>query len=109
MTTVELHSRGDWRAWLEAHHATAENVWLVTYKKAARKPTISYEEAVEEALCFGWIDSKSKAVDDERTSMYFAPRKAKSNWTEGNVARVEKLIAEGKMAPAGLAAYGRRE
>jgi uncharacterized protein YdeI (YjbR/CyaY-like superfamily) len=103
-----LNDRGDWRAWLERHHASASGVWLVTFKKSAGKPRIDYEAAVEEALCFGWIDSKSKAVDDERTSLYFAPRRPKSNWTDGNVARVETLIAEGKMSEAGLAAYARR-
>jgi uncharacterized protein YdeI (YjbR/CyaY-like superfamily) len=84
-------------------------VWLVTFKKPTGKPRVEYEAAVEEALCFGWIDSKSKAVDEERTSLYFAPRKAKSNWTDGNVARAEKLIAEGKMTEAGLAAFERRQ
>ena len=106
--TVELNDPAKWRRWLERNHATKSGVWLVTYKKSAGKPRIEYEAAVEEALCFGWIDSKSKAVDDERTSLYFAPRKEKSNWTDGNVARVEKLIAEGRMADAGLAAYARR-
>jgi uncharacterized protein YdeI (YjbR/CyaY-like superfamily) len=103
-----VNDRADWRAWLERKHASASGVWLVTFKKSAGKPRIDYEAAVEEALCFGWIDSKSKAVDEERTSLYFAARKAKSNWTDGNVARVEKLIAEGKMTEAGLAAFHRR-
>jgi uncharacterized protein YdeI (YjbR/CyaY-like superfamily) len=105
---VEVTERADWRAWLERNHASASGVWLVTFKKPTGKPRVDYEAAVEEALCFGWIDSKSKAVDEERTSLYFAARKAKSNWTDGNVARVEKLIAEGKMTEAGLAAFHRR-
>jgi uncharacterized protein YdeI (YjbR/CyaY-like superfamily) len=105
---VELTDRADWRAWLERNHASATGVWLVTFKKPTGKPRVDYEAAVEEALCFGWIDSKSKAVDEERTSLYFAPRKERSNWTDGNIARVEKLLAEGKMTEAGLAAYARR-
>jgi uncharacterized protein YdeI (YjbR/CyaY-like superfamily) len=98
---VELSDRADWRAWLERNHASASSVWLVTFKKSAGKPRVDYEAAVEEALCFGWIDSKSKAVDDERTSLYFAPRRPKSNWTEGNLARVRRLEAAGLMAAAG--------
>ena len=76
-------------------------MWLVTFKKAAGKPRIEYEAAVEEALCFGWIDSKSKAVDAERTSVYFTPRRPGSSWTEGNLARVRRLEAAGLMTPAG--------
>jgi uncharacterized protein YdeI (YjbR/CyaY-like superfamily) len=98
---VELNDRADWRAWLERNHASASSVWLVTFKKSAGKPRIDYEAAVEEALCFGWIDSKSKAVDDERTSLYFAPRRPKSRWTEGNLARVRSLEAAGLMTAAG--------
>ena len=76
-------------------------MWLVTFKKSAGKPRIDYEAAVEEALCFGWIDSKSKAVDDERTSLYFAPRRPKSNLTEGNLERVRRLEEAGLMTAAG--------
>jgi uncharacterized protein YdeI (YjbR/CyaY-like superfamily) len=93
----------DWRAWLEANHTRAEGVWLITYKKAAAKPTISYEESVEEALCFGWVDSKGNKLDDERTMLYFAPRKSGSGWSRPNKERVARLIAAGRMAPAGLA------
>jgi len=93
----------DWRAWLAANHTRAEGVWLITYKKAAGKPTLSYEESVEEALCFGWVDSKGGKLDDERTMLYFAPRKASSGWSRPNKERVARLIAEGRMAPAGLA------
>jgi uncharacterized protein YdeI (YjbR/CyaY-like superfamily) len=73
----------------------------VTWKKAAKRPFVSYDEAVEEALCFGWVDSKSKSVDDERTSLWFTPRKAKSSWSGSNVARVEKLERAGLMRAAG--------
>ena len=76
-------------------------MWLVTFKKPTGKPRVEYEAAVEEALCFGWIDSKVKAVDDERTSTYFTPRRPKSNWTEGNLERVRRLEAAGLMTAAG--------
>ena len=93
----------DWRAWLAANHTRAEGVWLITYKKATGKPTLSYEASVEEALCFGWVDSKGGKLDDERTMLYFAPRKAGSGWSRPNKTRIERLMADGRMAPAGLA------
>ena len=102
---VELDRREDWRAWLERHHATSDGVWLVTWKKVAKRPRIDYDAAVEEALCFGWVDSKSKSVDDLRTSLYFTPRKPKSSWSESNIARFEKLEAAGLMTDAGRACY----
>jgi uncharacterized protein YdeI (YjbR/CyaY-like superfamily) len=98
---VELDHRADWRAWLEANHNRSPGVWLVTFKKSAGKPRVDYDAAVEEALCFGWVDSKSRSVDEERTSLYFTPRKPKSSWSESNVARVEKLEAAGLMREAG--------
>jgi len=98
---VELDDRADWRAWLERNHETASSVWLVTWKKSAGRPRVDYDAAVEEALCFGWVDSKSRSVDDERTSLYFTPRKPKSTWSESNLARVARLEAEGKMTDAG--------
>jgi uncharacterized protein YdeI (YjbR/CyaY-like superfamily) len=98
---VQLESRADWRAWLERNHETAQAVWLVTWKKPTGKPRVDYDAAVEEALCFGWVDSKSRSVDDERTSLYFTARKPKSAWSESNVARVEKLEAAGLMTAAG--------
>ena len=93
----------DWHAWLAANHTRAEGVWLITYKKAAGKPTLSYEESVEEALCFGWIDSIARKLDEERSMLYFAPRKADSGWSRPNKTRIERLMADGRMAPAGLA------
>ena len=98
---VQLEERADWRHWLERNHDTAPAVWLVTWKKPTGKPRVDYDAAVEEALCFGWVDSKSLAVDDERTSIYFTRRKPKSAWSESNVARVEKLEAAGLMQAAG--------
>ena len=98
---VELDDRAAWRAWLDAHHESSSGVWLVTWKKSAGRSRVDYDAAVEEALCFGWVDSKSRSVDDERTSLYFTPRKPKSSWSESNVARVEKLEASGLMREAG--------
>jgi uncharacterized protein YdeI (YjbR/CyaY-like superfamily) len=99
--TVQLEDRADWRAWLERNHETAPAVWLVTWKKSTGKPRVDYDAAVEEALCFGWVDSKSRSVDDERTSLYFTPRKPKSAWSASNVARIEKLEAAGLMRAGG--------
>jgi uncharacterized protein YdeI (YjbR/CyaY-like superfamily) len=101
--SVQPASRAEWRAWLERNHADSEGVWLVSYKKAAGKPTVSYPEAVEEALCFGWIDSKPSKLDDERTMLWYSPRKPGSGWAATNKARIERLMAEGRMTPAGLA------
>jgi uncharacterized protein YdeI (YjbR/CyaY-like superfamily) len=98
---VELDDRAAWRRWLESNHERSTGVWLVTWKKTAGRPRVDYDAAVEEALCFGWVDSKSRSVDDERTSLYFTPRKPKSSWSESNVARVEKLEAAGLMQDAG--------
>ncbi len=94
--------RAAWRAWLERHHARASGVWLVSFKKATGKPRMEYEEAVEEALCFGWIDSVVRALDDERGMQLFSPRKPRSPWSRSNRLRVERLIAAGLMRPAGL-------
>lgn len=96
-------SRTEWRTWLEKNHARTEGVWFISYKKATGKPCVDYEESVEEALCFGWVDSKGNKLDDERTMLWFAPRRKGSGWAKTNKDRVEKLIKAGLMAPAGLA------
>lgn len=96
-------TRAEWRAWLAENHTRAEGIWLVSYKKATGKPRFEYDEAVEEALCFGWIDSKGNKLDEERSLLWFAPRKAKTGWSKPNKERVEKLLAAGLLAPAGLA------
>lgn len=95
--------RAEWRAWLSEHHERKEGVWLITYKKATGKPTVDYDAAVEEALCFGWIDSKGNKLDEERTMLWFAPRKAKTGWSKPNKERIERLLAAGLLMPAGLA------
>jgi uncharacterized protein YdeI (YjbR/CyaY-like superfamily) len=106
---VHADDRAAWHAWLEAHHATARGAWLVTWRAASGRPTLDYGAAVEEALCFGWVDSTAGRFDDERTKLYFAPRKAHSPWAASNKARVERLLAEGRMAPAGVAAVERAQ
>ena len=92
-----------WRDWLAAHHDRDEGVWLVRYKKATGKPTISYDEAVDEAICFGWVDSTPRTLDAERSLLYFAPRKAGSGWSRVNKDRVARMTAAGKMTHAGHA------
>jgi uncharacterized protein YdeI (YjbR/CyaY-like superfamily) len=105
---VHADDRATWRAWLEANHATAAGAWLVTWKPSSGHfVDLDYEAAVLEALCFGWVDSTGGRVDDERGRLYFAPRKVRSAWAATNKARVERLIADGRMAPAGLAAIER--
>lgn len=100
--SVFPQNRAEWRAWLEANHQRDEGVWLIRYKKAAGKPILPVDDAVEEALCFGWIDSLPRALDDERTMLYFAPRKDGSNWSRLNKIRVEKMIAAGLMTSVGM-------
>jgi len=101
--SVHPQSRAEWRKWLEKNHTRMEGVWLVMYKKATGKPRVDYAEAVEEALCFGWIDSKGNKLDDERSLLWMAPRKKGTGWSKLNKDRTEKLIAAGLMHPAGLA------
>ena len=96
--------RATWRAWLAEHHDREVGVWLFYWKKASGKASMDWSDAVDEALCFGWIDSTRKTVDEHSFKQYFAPRKPKSNWSKINKEKVERLIAEGRMAPAGLAA-----
>ena len=103
---VHAEDRPAWRAWLETNHATATGAWLVSWHRG-RGPRVEYDDAVEEALCFGWIDSKGGNIDAARSRQYFAPRKPSSGWAATNKARVERLIADGRMAPAGLAAIER--
>jgi uncharacterized protein YdeI (YjbR/CyaY-like superfamily) len=103
---VHPESRAEWRAWLEANHAIATGVWLVGWRKGHGR-RIEYEHAVEEALCFGWIDGQGGTLDERRSRQYYAPRKPRSGWASTNKARVERLIAAGLMQPAGLAAIER--
>ena len=104
---VFAEDRSTWRAWLESNHQAAAGAWLVTWRSRSGRQGLPYEEAVEEALCFGWVDGTAGTVDEERGKLYFAPRKPNSGWAATNKARVERLIADGRMAPAGLAAIER--
>lgn len=107
--SIHPKSRSAWRKWLEAHHTQTTGVWLVSYKKATGKPRVEYDEAVEEALCFGWVDSKPNKLDEERSLLWFAPRKAGTGWSKLNKERVEKLMQAGLMAEAGLAKVRRAQ
>lgn len=106
---VHADDRATWHAWLEANHASAKGAWLVTWRPSSGHPTLDYEGAIEEALCFGWVDSTGGTVDAQRGKLYFAPRKPRSVWAATNKARVERLIRDGRMAPAGLAAIERAQ
>ena len=103
---VPAEDRAAWRSWLAANHATARGAWLVTWRRG-HGPVLAYEDAVEEALCFGWVDSTAGRVDERRSKLYFAPRKPGSGWAATNKARIERLLAAGLMAPAGIAAVER--
>lgn len=96
-------TRKAWRSWLEKNHKKEKGVWLVMYRKESKVPYVNYNDAVEEALCFGWIDSIKKKRDDGSSVQFFSPRKAKSNWSKLNRERVSKLTKQGLMTPAGQA------
>ena len=95
--------REEWRAWLEKHHESETEVWLVFFKSHTGRPGIAYEDAVEEALCVGWVDSLVRRIDDERYGRKFTPRRKTSKWSALNLRRVAKLLREGRMTPAGMA------
>lgn len=95
-------NRAEWREWLAVNHQTAKGVWLICYKKESGKPRVNYDESVEEALCFGWIDSVKKTLDAESYIQFFSPRKASSGWSRLNKERVERLLAADRIMPAGL-------
>jgi len=99
-------SRDEWRAWLASHCESETEVWLVYYKKHSGKPRIPYDHAVEEALCFGWIDSIVKRIDDAKFAQKFTPRRDCTNWSVLNKSRMRRLIKEGRMTKAGLAKIG---
>jgi uncharacterized protein YdeI (YjbR/CyaY-like superfamily) len=100
--TYYPENSNQWRNWLIKHHLQQDGVWVILYKKQANKPTISWSEAVDEALCFGWIDSIKKTLDAERSIQFFSKRKPKSTWSKINKQKVQKLIEAGKMAPTGF-------
>lgn len=99
--TYNPKNRSYWRKWLAANHTSSEPVCLIVFNKKSKKPNITYDEAVEEALCFGWIDNKGMNRDDESMYLQFTPRKQKSNWSKLNRERAEKMIEQGLMTTAG--------
>ena len=99
--TLYVTKPADFRKWLSKNHAAKTEIWLIQYKKATHKPSIDYVRAVEEAICFGWIDSFEKGMDAERYATRFTPRRPRSNWTETNRDRARQLIAAGRMTEAG--------
>ena len=99
---VEIASRAELRAWLKKHHARAEGIWLISYKKVVPEKHVGWDTIVEEALCFGWIDSVARALDDERRMLYLCPRKPKSVWSKVNKDRIVQLLASKRMTSAGL-------
>jgi uncharacterized protein YdeI (YjbR/CyaY-like superfamily) len=105
--TMELYltDRTEWRRWLKEHHLIVNEVWLVYYKKPSGKPRIPYPDAVEEALCFGWIDGKIKKINEDYYIQRFTPRRPRSRWSKYNIDRVEKLMEKGLMKPEGMKAY----
>src|ERR1700730_15825335 len=105
MHTLCVKDRREWRGWLQKNGTKCEEVWLVYYKKASGQSGISYEDSVEEAVSFGWIDGKIQKIDELRYGRRFTPRKPNSQWSKSNIRRVERLTAEGKMTAAGLASF----
>ncbi|MBD1906302.1 MULTISPECIES: YdeI/OmpD-associated family protein [Cyanophyceae] len=102
LETFHARDRKQWREWLDKNHHTSLGVWLIYYKVKSGKPSIRYSEAVKEALCFGWIDSKVKSLDKERYMQIFTPRKPKSVWSKLNKQYIQELIEQGLMTPSGL-------
>ena len=101
--TLYVTTRDEWRAWLAKHYESETEVWLIYYKKHTGQPRISYDHAVEEALCFGWVDSIVKRIDDEKFAQKFTTRRDCTKWSAINIRRVRKLIREGRMTEAGRA------
>lgn len=106
--TLYITGRAEWRAWLRENHASCKEVWLIYYKKGSGKPRIAYDDAVEEAICAGWIDSVIQRIDEERFAQKFTPRTNVENWSALNCRRVQRLRAAGLLLPAGLAKIPQR-
>ena len=102
MNTYKAKNRAAWRAWLSANHAKETELWLVYYKKASGQTSIGYDESVQEALCFGWVDSIIKKIDEEKYARKFTPRKPDSQWSQSNINRVEKMITAGLITEHGM-------
>ncbi len=108
MKPLHVEDRDKWRAWLEANSERAADVWLLYYKKDTGRPRIAYADAVEEAICFGWIDGKIRKLDQARFAQLFTPRKPKSKWSRTNIERARRMIRQGKMTAAGLKVFDPR-
>ena len=108
MAITFFASPAEFRAWLGEHHDRASELWVGFFKRATGRPTLTWQESVDEALCFGWIDGLRKRADEVSYTIRFTPRKSDSTWSAVNVARVEALIEQGRMQPAGLAAFEKR-
>jgi uncharacterized protein YdeI (YjbR/CyaY-like superfamily) len=102
LKTVDLRTRQEWRDWLEVHHQSESEVWLIFHKQHTQIPAVAYDDAVEEALCFGWVDSLIRRLDDDRFARKFTPRKPDSAWSTINRRRYDEMKARGLLAPAGL-------
>jgi uncharacterized protein YdeI (YjbR/CyaY-like superfamily) len=102
MLQKQFETRQEWRNWLENNYDKESEIWIVFYKVKVKKTSLKYSAAVEEALCFGWIDSTVRRIDDEKHMQRYTPRRSKSNWSQSNKERVERLIKEGLMTESGL-------
>jgi uncharacterized protein YdeI (YjbR/CyaY-like superfamily) len=109
MKPTFFRTPAEFRRWLERHHDTAPELWVGFHKKGSGKPSITYPEALDEALCFGWIDGVRKSIDDTSYVNRFTPRRPRSNWSAVNVKRVEELTKQGRMRPSGLEAFAARD
>src|SRR5437899_2104521 len=109
-TTPEFFSsQSDWHEWLEYNHDKATEKWIGFYKTKSKIKGITYKEALDEALCYGWIDAVRKTIDDNRWTIRFTPRKKESIWSKVNIIRIEELIVEGRVQPSGLKVYNERD
>jgi uncharacterized protein YdeI (YjbR/CyaY-like superfamily) len=106
MNLLHVTTREEWRAWLRANHRREKEVWLVSYKKRTGKPAVAYDDALDEALCFGWIDAMVRRIDGERYAQKYTPRQAKSTWSAANIERAKRLIRQRRMTRAGREALG---
>src|SRR6266853_5040514 len=108
MEVTFFESPSAFRTWLEEHHETTQEVWVGFYKKSSGKPSITWPEAVDEALCFGWIDGLRKGIDDLSYMIRFTPRRSTSNWSAINIRRMKELMRERRVRPAGIKAFQKR-
>ncbi|MBN1388189.1 MAG: YdeI/OmpD-associated family protein [Bacteroidales bacterium] len=105
LKSLQLTNREEWRSWLEDNHKKEKEIWLVYYKRHTCNPRIPYDDAVEEAICYGWIDSIIKRIDENTYCQKYTPRRRKSKWSQKNIERAEKMIALGRMTESGLESF----